>query len=201
MDEAGAQDKSLDALMQKGYFNGMRSFMQMTSSSVGFLVTAKMVAVSPQAIPLIQKEGEIIALRTDIIGEVSGRSYLVMNDTEATYLSRHSLKQYPSHHGIKEAFLKELDNIVSASVISKVSQALSLKMYGDIPHYEVYPSTVELCNKVTSDMEGMGQYYLNMAEIIVDGNSKVNPFFVWVMGDKFLKNLEFLGYTTVSATA
>lgn len=71
---------------------------------------------------------------THLIGELAGRSYLILDQAacEAIFGAVRSARgniqdtlQYP--------LLMELDNILSAAVISELSNALSVEVYGDVP--------------------------------------------------------------------
>jgi chemotaxis protein CheY-P-specific phosphatase CheC len=75
-----------------------------------------------------EEEGELFILVTQVIGDISGKSYLVFSSEEVAEVSR-SLKATNSKPELTEAFLLEIDNIISASVIADLSNALHIELY------------------------------------------------------------------------
>lgn len=116
-------------------------------------------------------------ITTDIIGEINGKSYLFLSDIDFKLLTYH----IPPSMGddIKTEFIKELDNILSAAVITKLSNQLALKMYGDIP---------KLKNHILSNKSDLldedlmiedTTYYINAIQILIPEHPEVSPTFVW----------------------
>ena len=117
-----------------------------------------------------------------------------MNQEEANYISKHSLKKFTGDPEIQIAFLKELDNIISASVISKLSQVLSAKVYGDVPFFELCNSSEQVIEHIKKETASFSRSYVNIVEIIVDDHVNIAPLFVWIMDEKFLTVAEQHGY-------
>ena len=75
-------------------------------------------------------------LITEVVGEVGGRSYLMFSDQESHALQVACLPaalKGPQRTIMGEAVLKEIDNVLSATVITTLSEELKLSIYGGAP--------------------------------------------------------------------
>jgi len=82
-----------------------------------------------------------IKLVTDLRGDVEGSCYFIVTESEAQYLTS---KTFGADNASKkfeltelnEGFLLELDNIISAAVITQLSDLLGVNIFGDVPRIE-----------------------------------------------------------------
>ena len=126
-----------------------------------------------------------ILITTEIFGDVTGKSYLFLSEKDYELLTQ----AIPDGIlNLKDEFVKELDNILSAAVITKLSNLLNKKMFGDVP---------VLIGKVTSRLEDTiyddfaeqaDRVYINSVFFSFDGHSNIPPLFIWVF-DKSLVDL------------
>jgi chemotaxis protein CheY-P-specific phosphatase CheC len=147
-------------------------------------------------------------LTTDVIGELKGICYLVFSEEEANRIYKMSLPEsiLNSEEGMKEmgpAILLEIDNIVSAAVITQFSNLLNFKIYGGVPRLE--EKTMQAFKSEIISQTNAEDYMINFrAEFIASGEN-FNPQFIWLLNQKFfvgvkdflensenLKNLEKL---------
>lgn len=119
---------------------------------------------------------------TEIFGEVKGKSYLILSESEFTYLTHHI-----TNNNFKEEFIKELDNILSASVITHLSNQLKLKIYGDIPTF---------VGKVNSQIEHIihddfgdefDQVCIYASQFTIEGKPDCTPQFIWALDSQVLE--------------
>jgi len=78
-----------------------------------------------------------IVLYSQIIGEIKGACYFLLNREEADLILS---KSFPGmdladakNKTITDAFLLELDNIITASVVTEFSNKLKIKLFGGVP--------------------------------------------------------------------
>lgn len=134
-------------------------------------------------------KGNLYVLTTQVIGELFGKSYLIFNEEEAqnlTMLVGHTSSTHTTEQQMKEALLIEIDNIISASVIAELSEALQIEVYGDVPVLKKIPAP-SLNDFVVKD----GNQDMNNA-LIIDTTFQFNvdksilPRFAWKISGKVL---------------
>ena len=131
----------------------------------------------------------LYVLTTQLIGEVNGKSYLVMTEKECNALVRALHKnQLPEEDSLKEAFLLELDNIISASVISALSDALKIEIYGDVPQVKKMPSAA-LRNFISTDKDPKETASMLVTRTLftLDKIQEVSPLFIWKLSPSILE--------------
>jgi len=137
----------------------------------------------------INRAGSNILITTEVMGDVPGKNYLLLNQHEFDSLTKgiRSDKNHPMD--IKKEFMKELDNILSASVITKLSDNLGMKMYGDVPVWSG-PFKGNIMNLIREDFgKGTDEVYISSLFFSFDHSPKIQPFFIWVMHSKIIQTL------------
>lgn len=124
-------------------------------------------------------EHKDILLTTEIIGEMKGVCYFMLNMDESKFLIGKNLTDInpddPVNKSLTEAFLLELDNIITASVITEFSNALAIKMYGGVPKILLLSEgSLKVSNINSPNMESLG---FNCSYKI-DGVN-FSPRFIW----------------------
>ena len=184
-------------LLSQGYSKAAASFSMMTRKHVNFAATKVDISIDGrEVINYLKKDKEIILLTTSIIGEYSGKSYLLFNKEEAEAVYR-ACMPYNSDDYLRsmemEALLKELDNILSAAVITEFSNKLDAVIFGDVPIYTM-TNQAQLLKKIEEDlsqMRGQANYFIiSNAQFIFDDNTQLCPQFIWKLTDEFLKSLQ-----------
>lgn len=188
--------KELKAIAQdiflKGYQNASRSFSNLSGDNVSVKNFELHFGEAPDLLYKIIKTRNPSVLITDIIGEAKGKSYLVFNETDAKAVPEmllSKMKSLETNPDFNEIILKEVDNMVSASVITELSNQLDLKIYGDVPKY-LSPEIVDK-QWLTEEMENNYDMFaiLSSANFSFDGNYKINPYFIWILDKEFYQKL------------
>ncbi|MBK6267251.1 hypothetical protein JKA74_19575 [Marivirga sp. S37H4] len=189
-------NKELKTLSQKIFLKGYQNASKSFSSLSGDQVTVKNFELhfgeAPDLLYKIIKTRNPTVLITDIIGEVKGKSYLVFNETDAKAVPEmliSKMKTLETNPDFCEIILKEVDNMVSASVITELSNQLDLKIYGDVPKY----FSPDIVNKewLLEEMENNKEMFaiLSSANFAFKGNYKISPYFIWILDKDFYKTL------------
>ena len=178
------QKTSIEALINKGYQNAASSFSSLIAQNVTISYNDIKVANESSTInDLVEAKKETIIVKTNIIGDLVGESFLLLSPDEEETICKLSLNAFGGGAGVdNDLILKEIDNIISAAVITELSNALDLKIYGDVPHL-YHLGNKEGFNdllKLTDD-----EYYiLTDAHFVFDGHISVCPKFIWKFEEK-----------------
>lgn len=127
-------------------------------------------------------------LTTELFGDMAGKSYWVLdNEAYERITQRIQAGHMPPH--LEKEFVKELDNILSAAVISQLADKLNLNMYGDIPHLLERPLP-DLHEIIIADFRNWGtrEFYVNAATLSFDQVPGLRSLFLWVLDGHRLKS-------------
>jgi chemotaxis protein CheY-P-specific phosphatase CheC len=181
-------DKSFDA----GYANAASALARMTTQQIGFhQIHAGFHPVGELQIDdaLILNQGCLL-LTTEIFGDITGKSYLFFSDKEVDLLTVGIPVGKDASINLKEEFLKEVDNILSASVITKLSNELKAKMYGDIPLLQG-KTLAKIEHTIEDDFsEQTEKIYINAISFSVTGHPEIKPVFVWVLDSSVFESIK-----------
>ena len=90
-----------------------------------------------------QNESEVHVIKTELMGELKGTSHLIFSETEVNKLYQSCLPASIANDDSNEStimklgFLTEIDNMVSAAVITEFSNHLGVEIYGNVPSLKV----------------------------------------------------------------
>jgi hypothetical protein len=127
-----------------------------------------------------------IVLYSEIIGQLTGISYFKIDKKEADILFR---KNFPLADGaipnkaLFDGFLLELDNIITASVVTEFANSLHVNAYGGVPHI-IYSN--EFDKPELLDLNAKNAYLVNFTCRYKMKNVEFSPIFTWMMS----KNIE-----------
>jgi chemotaxis protein CheY-P-specific phosphatase CheC len=135
-------------------------------------------------------------LTTEVKGDIKGYCYLVFSKADTTKLFELGLPKNLLPHSqefetMSTALLLELDNIVSASVITQFANLLSSKMHGGIPSlYDVGKNTASKNQFFGHDLED--SYILNFKSKFFSSAREENfsPEFIWILTPTFVEKVK-----------
>ncbi len=134
-------------------------------------------------------------LTTHIRGEFQGKAYLVFSEKEVDKLLLKnfpaSIRENPAERtNVINDFLLEIDNIISASVITQFANLLKRNIYGDVPTLDIMPNT-ELNDFLRKNNPGeLKIFYFNSK--FVTKNVDISPEFIWLLDDRFFNQVNQL---------
>lgn len=173
------------ALIQSGYNNAANSFKTLVNQNVSISNEKIEFVDDPQVVKkAILKEDNQTILITELIGQLDGESYLVFNPQEKEQICDMCRAMFGNNNAIDDdTILKEVDNIISAAVVTEFSNQLNIRIFGDVP-------------KLSTDMDdiiegliGEGNKYIILtdAHFIFENNVEVTPQFIWKLDEAFLE--------------
>ncbi|MES2731562.1 MAG: hypothetical protein V4714_07430 [Bacteroidota bacterium] len=128
-------------------------------------------------------------LTTDVIGKLAGKSYLLLNHSDAEkifhiFTPSQAEIQLGQLTVLQEAVLLELDNIVTAAMVTQLSNFLSLTIYGDVPNLRYLNRDLTL-NYLKSNVE---QYdvIINVRARFQSYETNMSPSFICFFKSEFL---------------
>jgi hypothetical protein len=135
----------------------------------------------------MNRAGSYVLLTTQIFGDVTGKSYLFLPERAMEILTSTIPSGSKSSIVFKEEFIKELNNILSAAVITKLSNQLAKKMFGDVPEL-IGNVKCHLCDIIQDDFsEELEEVYVNGIYFVLENHQGVQPLFVWVLDKSTLE--------------
>jgi chemotaxis protein CheY-P-specific phosphatase CheC len=184
------REERLIQIMSGGFERAARSFSSLVNKNVRMTrCNATILNATESRTPFSEESGRLYVLVTQVIGNISGKSFLIFNQAESEEIF--SAMNLPlSNTALNEAFLMEIDNIISASVIAELANALSLEVYGDVPVL-VRLSAQDLKAFVTKEI-GDDKYssviFCNTT-FQFDQHDKIHPQFVWSLSNRIFETI------------
>jgi len=133
----------------------------------------------------MEDKGELFVLMTQLMGEVAGKCYLILN-----FDASQEIKANMGHlsRELHEAALLEIDNIVSASVISDLSNALGIELYGDVPNLvKIHSSDLREFLRLESEGSDFGQTIFAKTTFNINNTEKISCQFIWKLSARILE--------------
>ena len=177
------RERFIANVMNAGFVRAADSFSKLVGSNVKVAdTTCTVVPLNAELSAIADESGSLIVLTTQIIGRVSGKSFLVFSEREIDEIFK-SLGN--KNKSLEEAFLLEIDNIISASVISDLSNALAIEVYGDVPQL-THIQAPELKEFIRSEVSREDSLHLicSKATFHFDHTKDVHPQFIWKINSK-----------------
>lgn len=136
-----------------------------------------------------------ILLKTELMGDLSGISYLYMSEQQAKVVFDRCLPEWDgtnpeARKEMEKAILMEIDNMLAASVVTKLSNLLGVTLYGGVPEILVLneEETDKLFKEKQAEFNGASCYsYFRPLTA-----QSYQPGFVWFFGEDFVEKVDEL---------
>lgn len=172
--------KAVEAVMETGCRHAVNALGQFTATEATCAIKTLNAFDRSELTQIcnLKPENDLVIIITDIIGEVGGRTYFVFNRKEWNCLSAKGITGgMKDSESFREAFMMELDNIISAAFISKIADAFSLKIYGAAPGVIAGIGMEHFEEELNRNRE----HYLAVTELCFP-EADVRPLFICAMG-------------------
>lgn len=178
-------DSNTKNLIEKGLLRATDAF----SNTIGEKVMLDQLLISGKkpGIKAGEQNGlsQHYLLATEIIGDFRGTSYFLLSDKAAFEFLKNSISQHKSIAHREEfviEYLKEIDNIISAAVITDLSDKTQAQMYGDIPQLSVINSDEfkkMIPEKISGDVKLQGESIWAHARLSLSDQRDHLAHFMW----------------------
>ncbi len=178
------RDNLLIRIMNSGFDKAAASFSKFINRDVKIVNSQSLLVRHDNFSYSSDEQGDVYVLITQIIGEISGKSFLIFSQEESQEIF-HTLNTSVSNDALKEAFLMEIDNIISASVISEISNKLEIEIYGDVPQL-LKLNSKDLQKYMTGEInsDGASSIIFSNTTFRFDQKDKIHPQFIWKLSSK-----------------
>lgn len=155
------------------------------------------VQIKPMALlgKLISKESnqDLVVLTTEIKGEVGGVCYLIFSEEEVKIIQEKSLPESILNDPDKlavmgDAILLEMDNIIVASVVTQLANALNTSMYGNVPN--ISRTISNGFEQIFESARNCSNYFLYFKSEFKTKGVDINPDFIWLLDDNYLEGVK-----------
>jgi chemotaxis protein CheY-P-specific phosphatase CheC len=183
--EMRSQENFLMHVLNSGFNKAATSFSRLINRPVKIINSQSILVRHDEDFSYVSEEqGELYVLVTQVIGDISGKSFLIFNHEESQEIFR-ALNTSITNEVLNEAFLLEIDNIISASVIAELSDTLNLEIYGDVPQLAKIQSQHlhKFMTGETSKDEPSSMIFSNTT-FQFDQKDKIHPQFIWKISSK-----------------
>ena len=149
-----------------------------------------------QAVPDFRSKkcDNVHVIKTALIGQLQGTSYLIFTEKEVTSLYKACLpaellaEDSPESTMMKIGFLTEIDNMVAAAVITEFSNFLGVDMYGHVPSLHVMDGEEVngYLQKETNEIDSIVHFKAIFHNTEID----IAPDFIWIFQDEFVNKIK-----------
>jgi len=134
-------------------------------------------------------ESNIHLMTTKVIGEMKGICCLIFSEEEADHLRKAALPQEildspEMMEEMSDGIMLEVDNIISASVITQFSNLLKVKIHGGVPSLKKVTSK-EMEEFIAGEVD-QELYLISFKTSFESSKAKFNPEFVWLFDNTFI---------------
>ncbi len=134
-------------------------------------------------------ENNIHLLTTKVIGEMKGICCLIFSEEEADHLRKAALPQEildspEMMEEMSDGIMLEVDNIISASVITQFSNLLKVKIHGGVPSLKKVTSK-EMEEFISGEVD-QELYLISFKTSFESSKANFNPEFVWLFDNTFI---------------
>ena len=139
---------------------------------------------------------DVHLIKTELLGELKGTSHLIFSEKEVAKLYDACLPEKIVKDNSKESmimklgFLTEIDNMVSAAVITEFSNFLNMEIYGNVPSLKVMKAT-ELNDFIVKDSSEF-ESIIHFKAVFQGKELDICPDFIWVFHNKFIDKIKDL---------
>lgn len=137
-------------------------------------------------------QNNIQLLITKVVGEIQGICCLIFSEEEADHLRsvalpKEILESPEMMAEMSDGIMLEVDNIISASVITHFSNVLKAKMHGDVPSIKKvsYDEMIDFIKKEIDDQ----LYLVSFKTSFNSSNVHFKPEFLWLFDKNFMAGI------------
>lgn len=178
-----SRERFIANVMNAGLERAAESFSKLVGGNVRVTDTSCVVLpVQGDLSGVDEESGDLIVLTTQVIGRISGKSFLVFSEREMEEIFR---TLGSKNRVLEEAFLLEIDNIISASVIADLSNALGIEVYGDVPQLvHIHAHALRGFIRTEVAREDSSHMFCSKSTFHFDQSKDVHPQFIWKINSK-----------------
>ncbi|MFY0600997.1 MAG: hypothetical protein JXR03_15080 [Cyclobacteriaceae bacterium] len=142
------------------------------------------------------QEQSVHVIKTELKGELKGRSHLIFSEEEVSKIYHAclpaSIIESDSNESkvMKLGFLTEVDNMMAAAVITEFSNFLGLEIYGMVPSLQVMKGkdVNTFLEEDSNEFDSIIHFKANFVGLELE----ISPDFVWIFQEEFVNKIKDL---------
>jgi len=178
------RESLLNQVLNSGFAKSADSFSRLINRGIKITNSKSSLIRNNDTPNLSEAKGDLHVMITRIIGDVTGKSFLICNEEEYKEILG-TLNMSVEGDELNSAFLVEIDNIVSAPVIAELSTMLNLEVYGDVPQMSKVHSS-EINSFILGEVIKDDPCSIITHATFQFDNKKIHPQFIWKLSSKIL---------------
>lgn len=173
-------------LMSLALANSAASFAQMANIDIKLQsAQVQLKPIDEDIKPNFPFEEKLYALISQVIGDIPAHSYLIFKPVDAAKLSMLCLPPNMQENiEMQHALQIEIANILTASVVTQLSNFFKVKIFGYVP--ELHQLTKkEIRQKIEKEMDKETVSFFLKTSFITS-NLQIDPDFIWTFNQVFV---------------
>ncbi len=135
--------------------------------------------------PAISSEEKLYALISQVIGDVPAHSYLILRPADVAKLATLCLPPSMQNNvEMQQALQIEIANILTASVVTQLSNFFKVKIFGYVPNIQKLTKT-EIRQTIEKEMDKESISFFLKTNFIAP-NLQIQPDFIWTFNQIFI---------------
>lgn len=188
-EEIGIAKKIIDIALKKAA-ESMQFFTQENVTISGVNVNIKNIQDIDE---FSDKNDNLTVLITEIRGELGGICFFIFTEREVEEVLKISLPEAIRNDPSKmktmgDAILLEMDNIITASMITQFSNFFQFKTYGDVPSLKKVESS-DLSDFI-HQYSKQEQNVLHFKADFATTGYNINPDFIWLLNENYFQGVK-----------
>lgn len=174
----------VDDLIQSAFLNSAAAFSKFINKKV--TIQAVVVDHSDKiSVTTADENKSMYVLLSQLKGDLRGKCYLNFSPSQAKEFFRICLSpEYAKSDNMNAAILMELDNILTAAVVSIIANRLQINTFAYIPHL-LRITTQQLAVLIANDYEE-DNLILHFKTIFKIDDVDLSPEFIWIVEKKLI---------------
>ncbi|XOV93416.1 MAG: hypothetical protein ACFHWX_01645 [Bacteroidota bacterium] len=193
------EQKVAQQIIRQGLDDAAKSMEFFTMSETRQEFDENFVIGKTGPLNLMSYENKIIyLLTTGLEGELNGKAFLILTEEEVNALMKiryDSKKTYSqTYEARRDGLILEIDNIITASVMSQFANHFDYNTYGGTPNLDIltYRGLVDSFETERTNNE----FTLEFKARLVSEGVNINANFVWFVDEKFINGIKKATYNS-----
>ncbi len=187
------EQKIAQRIIKQGLDDAAKSLEFFTMSETRQEFDEEFAIVDATSVGVLPYKGKVVyLLTTQLEGELNGVAYLLFSEEEVNALmdirySNHSFDEV-KYQRKRDGLILEIDNIITASVMSQFANYFNYNTYGGTPKLDIV-SYDELL-KVVEEGRSNSEFALEFKAKLVSEGVNINANFVWFVDQNFINGIK-----------
>lgn len=151
-------------------------------------VTIDLININNSYINKSKENNSLVVLFSEIKGNLTGKCYLKFTNSDARkFYSACLPNEYLNDEDMKTGILTELDNVLTASVITVLANRLKVHTYAHVP-FLLKMNNSEFEDMLKIDINSNSRKLINFHSVFKIEELSLKTEFIWIINSEILEN-------------